>query len=333
MPSWTWVLQLLLTVPITITLLAPLSLIMTSALYQTGQDGDPTLIVYLLMALFITLILTPILPYIHRFTYHIPIFLFLVLIGTLIYNLVAFPFSDSNRVKLYFSQQVDLDRGNSTAYLAGVSPFVEDVVRGLPSAEGQTACKTFVRHGKLLQCSWPGAEPHVVPSNDTSASSPGPSVDWVSYSMSHPESSTRSVRFEISGLNTRTCRITMDRHPIKSFSVVGSSALDKRFIKPAADGMQEIRLWSRTWDGSWTVDVEFNEHDISAEEHGSLKGRISCLWSDDNNPDLIPALTEARQYTPAWVALTKLADGLVEGYREFELVQVESGAWEARTSE
>ncbi|KAJ5444095.1 Vacuolar membrane protease [Penicillium daleae] len=321
MPSWTWVFQLLLTVPINITMLAPLALIMTSALYQTGQDGDPTLVVYLLMALFITLILMPILPYIHRFTYHIPIFLFLVLIGTLIYNLVAFPFSDSNRVKLYFSQQVDLDRGNSTAYLAGVSPFVEDVVRGLPNAEGNTECKTVVRHGKLLQCSWPGAEPHVVHSKNAST---GPSVDWVSYSISHLESSTRSVRFEVSGLNTRACRITLESHPIKTFSVVGSSAPDKRFIKPSSDGMKEIRLWSRTWDGSWTVDVEFNEH-------GSIKGRVSCLWSDDNSPDLIPALTEARQYIPAWVALTKLADGLVEGYREFELVQDGSGAWEQKT--
>lgn len=325
MPSWTWVIQLLLTVPINITMLAPLALIAASALYQTGQDGDPTLVLYLLMTLFITLIFLPILPYIHRYTYHIPIFLFLVLIGTLIYNLVAFPFSDSNRMKVFFSQQVDLNRGNSTAYLAGVSPFIEDIVRGLPNAQGQAECKTHVRGGKLLQCGWPGAEPNVVPGNDVSA--PGPSVDWVSYSISHSESSTRSVRFEVSGLNTRACRITMDGHPIKTFSVVGSSAPDKRFIKPSSDGMQEIRLWSRTWDGSWTMDVEFNEH------HSSLKGRVSCLWSDDNSPDLIPALSEARQYVPAWVAITKLTDGLVEGYREFELVQDESGSWEKKTDE
>jgi hypothetical protein len=316
MPSWIWVIQLLLTVPINITMLAPLALIAASALYQTGQDGDPTLVLYLLMALFITLIFLPILPYIHRYTYHIPIFLFLILIGTLIYNLVAFPFSDSNRMKVFFSQQVDLDRGNSTAYLAGISPFIEDIVRGLPNAQGQAECKTHVRGGKLLQCGWPGAEPNVVP-----ASAAGPSVDWVSYRISHSETSTRSVRFEVSGLNTRACRITMDGHPIKNFSVVGSSAPDKRFIKPSSDGMQEIRLWSRTWDGSWTVDVEFNEH------HASLKGRVSCLWSDDNSPDLIPALSEARQYVPAWVAITKLTDGLVDGYREFELVQDESGSW------
>lgn len=328
MPSWTWVLQLLLTIPVNIVMLAPLALITTSALYQIGQDGDPTLVVYLLMALFITLLLMPILPYIHRFTYHIPIFLFLVLIGTLIYNLVAFPFSDSNRVKLYFSQVVDLDRGNSTAYLAGVSPFVEEIVRSLPNANGHTECLTHVRGGKLLQCGWPGADPQVVPSNNVSA---GPSADWVSYSISQSENNARSVRFELSGQNTRACRITMDQHPIKRFSVLGSSAPDKRFVKPSSDGMTEIRLWSRTWDGSWTVDVEFNEHEAQAGHDGSLKGRVSCLWSDDNSPDLIPALSEARQYAPAWVALTKLTDGLVEGYREFELVKDASGSWEPKS--
>ncbi|KAJ5157339.1 Vacuolar membrane protease [Penicillium canariense] len=331
MPSWTWVFQLLLTVPINVIMLAPLGLIMSSALYQTGQDGDSTLVVYLLIALFTTLLFMPMLPYIHRYTYHIPVFLFLILIGTLIYNLVAFPFSDSNRLKLYFSQVVDLDRGNSTAYLAGVPPFVEDVVRGLPNAGGNTDCHVYVRHGELSQCSWPGAEPHVVPSNNASAPSPGPSVDWVSFSISHPESSARATRFEISGQNTRACRITMDRNPIRNFSVAGSSAPDKRFIHPSPDGMHEIRLWSRTWDGSWTVDVNFNEHDSSLEKEGSIKGRVSCLWSDDNNPDLIPALGEVRQYAPAWVAITKLADGLVEGYREFELVQGESGGWEQKT--
>ncbi|KAJ5477058.1 Vacuolar membrane protease [Penicillium diatomitis] len=321
LPSWTWLPQLLLTIPINVVILVPLALITTSALNQIGQDGDPTLVVYLLMAFFITMIFMPVLPYIHRYTYHIPVFLFLVLIGTLIYNLVAFPFSHTNRVKLYFSQQVDLDRGNSSAYLAGVSPFVEDVVRGLPSAGGHTECHRIFRHGQLLQCSWPGVEPHVVPSLNASSPSPGPSADWVSSKITPSESSSPSARFELSGLNTRACRITMQHPSIKTFSVAGSSVQDKRFIKPASEGMSEIRLWSRTWDGSWTVDVDFKEH---AE---SLRGLVSCLWSDDNNPELIPALTEARKYVPAWVALTKLADGLVEGYREFEIVKDESGRW------
>lgn len=317
MPSWTWVLQLLLTAPIILTLVAPLALLLTSALHQTGQDGNPALFVYIAIAGLTAMLFAPMLPYIHRYTYHIPIFLFFVLLGTLIYNCIAFPFSDSNRVKLFFSQQVDLDRGNTTASLTGAYPFVADVVRGLPSSGGQTECHPWL---KRTQCTWTGPEPQVVPESSS------PSPDWVSFSISKQEGSTHSVRFEVSGQNTRACRITMDRHPITNFSVVGSSPPDSRFLHSASDGMQEIRLWSRTWDGQWTVDVNFSKHSDESEEE-PIKGRVSCLWSDNNTPGLIPALDEARQYAPAWVALTKLTDGLVEGYREFELVRGESG-WE-----
>ncbi|KAJ5894045.1 Peptidase M28 [Penicillium taxi] len=307
MPTWTWSLQLILTVPVVLTLVAPISLLLTSALNQTGQDGSSQLFVYICIASLTVVLFMPMLPYIHRYTYHIPLFLFLVLIGTLLYNLIAFPFSENNRVKMSFSQQVDLDRGNSTAYLTGVPPFVEEIVRGLPSALGKTECHEYLNR---VQCGWAGPEPQVVPHG--TFMSPGPSKDWVSYSISHTQSS--SLRFEISGQNTRSCRITVDRNPIKNFSVLGGSLPDRRFISPDSDGLHEIRLWSRDWDNKWAVDVDLAEHGVS-----DVKGRISCIWSDHNTPGLIPALDEAIQYVPAWVAVTKLADGLVEGYREFQL--------------
>ncbi|KAJ5183542.1 Peptidase M28 [Penicillium capsulatum] len=321
-PRWTWFFQLLLTAPIILALLAPIALLLTSALHQTGQDGGPQLIVYLLMAGLTAALFAPMLPFIHRYTYHVPIFLFLVLVGTLIYNCVAFPFSDSNRLKLYFSQEVDLDQGNSTAYLTGMYPFVEDVVRGLPSADGHADCNGYTKKG--LQCGWAGPEPHVVPFHSIGASS-RPSPEWVSVNISSVNPSRRTVRFQISGQNTRACRITMDRHPITNFSVAGASPPDERFLYPARDGLKEIRLWSRTWNRTWTVDVAFSAHEQSLfgdEEEDSetrLTGQVSCLWSDDNSPGLIPALDEVRQFAPAWVAVSKLTDGLVEGYRKFEL--------------
>lgn len=317
MPRWTWLLQLVLTVPVTLILIAPLSLLLTSALHQTGQDGNPQLFVYIAIAGLTAMLFIPTLPFIHRYTYHIPIFLLFILIGTLIYNCAAFPFSDSNRVKLSFSQQVDLDRGNSTAYLTGVLPFVENAVRGLPSAGGQTECRPF---NTRTQCSWAGPEPQVAPSDEISTvSSSSPFPDWVSFSITNPDNTANSVRFEVSGQNTRACRITMDRHPISNFSVAGSSPPDRRFLHPAPDGLSELRLWSRTWDDGWTVDVGFSEESSEESNRSSVKGRVSCLWSDDNTPGLIPALDEVRQYAPSWVAVSKLTDGLVEGYREFEL--------------
>jgi hypothetical protein len=93
LPGWIWVLQLLLIAPIVIILVGQIGLLLTSALYQTPADGNSTLFIYLALAIFSTLLLAPTGPFIHRFTYHVPAFVFLVCIATVIYNLVAFPFS------------------------------------------------------------------------------------------------------------------------------------------------------------------------------------------------------------------------------------------------
>ncbi|KAL2014750.1 hypothetical protein VTN00DRAFT_2275 [Thermoascus crustaceus] len=302
MPKWTWVLQLILVAPIVIILIGQLGLFLTSALHQTCQDGSSALTVYLLIAAFTVLLLSPVLPFIHRYTYHIPVFLLLVFIGTLIYNLVAFPFSSSNRLKLFFIQQVDLDTSVNHASLTGIPPFVNDAVQALPSAAGQNVTCTWL--GPRLQCSWDGLVPHVT----GSTSQEKPTSDWVSFNVTHTVGKNQA-RFEISGKNTRACKLLFDS-PISDFSVAGS-ALDGRFPHISHEGSREIRLWSRTWENTWTVDVQWPRNGLS--------GKVVCLWSDNNHPGVIPALDEIRQYAPDWVAVSKLSDGLVEGIRSFTI--------------
>jgi hypothetical protein len=70
------------------------------------------------------------------------------------------------------------------------------------------------------------------------------------------------------------------------------------------------------------VDVEWFNPDSSSDHSrtsGSLTGQVVCLWSDYNQPGTIPALDEVRQYGPAWIGVSKLADGLVEGRKTFEI--------------
>jgi hypothetical protein len=93
LPAWIWFLQLLLTAPIAIVLVGQIALLVTSALHQTPADGSSFLLVYLVFAAFTTLLLAPVGPFIHRFTFHVPAFILLICIATVIYNLVAFPFS------------------------------------------------------------------------------------------------------------------------------------------------------------------------------------------------------------------------------------------------
>ncbi|KAE8412207.1 hypothetical protein BDV36DRAFT_288083 [Aspergillus pseudocaelatus] len=213
LPKWTWVLQLLLTAPITLIMVGPLALLTISATSQTGQDGGYPLFAYVAIAIFTTIMLTPLLPFIHRYTYHIPLFLLAVFLGTLVYNLVAFPFSDSSRLKLYFVQEVDLDTGVNSATFAGLSP-----------AAGQDiTCDWHTKRRNLLSCSWEGIAPQPVEGDH-------PMKDWVSFNISKSTDKPQA-RFEVSGMNT-----------LKNFHVAGS-AYDPRFP----------RSWENQWtvDVDW----------------------------------------------------------------------------------
>ena len=169
--------------------------------------------------------------------------------------------------------------------------------------------------------------------------------DWVSYNATRldndkPNKSKAHARFHISGLNTRACVLRFDK-PISSFQIAGA-ATDPRFpTNPTSDNeeeIREIRLWSRTWENTWIVDVDWTESDNETrfgerqpnpnseaalsnkdQDNGHLTGHVVCLWSDRNTKGLIPALDEALLYLPAWVAVTKYADGLVEGSKAFKI--------------
>ncbi|KAI4158950.1 MAG: hypothetical protein LQ342_006983 [Letrouitia transgressa] len=161
------------------------------------------------------------------------------------------------------------------------------------------------------------------------------------------------ARITIRGLNTRACRLNFES-PISDFRVAGSGDSD-RFRRVPTEGIKEIRLWSRQWDNTWNVWMKWNisesrskqgegssDRHLSANSEDSrsrlrakkakapenksrfegrgakgLDGKIVCLWSDANQPGVIPALDEMWKYLPVWVAVSKAGDGLVEGEKRF----------------
>jgi hypothetical protein len=317
LPTWIWLLQLILLAPIVIILVGQLAFFLTAAVHQVGADGVSVFIIYIGIAAFSILLLVPVSPFLHRFTYHVPTFLLFIFIGTLIYNLVAFPFSSANRLKLAFLQEVDLDTGSNMVSLTGVSPFVTDVIDFVPSAKGQRVSCSSDSFGGRHKCSWKGISPRVVERGPT-ALKKIPMSEWVSFNVSRTEGKNEA-RFKVSGRNTRACRLKFDS-PISDFAVAGS-AVDDRIPRTGPQGLGEIRLWSRTWENTWTVDVEWKDRTgMNNKFRGrGLSGRVICLWSDANQPGIIPALDEIRMYSPSWVGITKLADGLVEASHAFKI--------------
>ncbi|KAI8633011.1 hypothetical protein F5Y19DRAFT_285346 [Xylariaceae sp. FL1651] len=317
LPSWAWILQFLILGPFFIILVAQNGLVMVSAVAQTGSDGGSLLLPYLIMAFFSIMLLLPITPFIHRITHHVPIFLLAVFVGTLIYNLVAFPFSVDNRYKIFFRQTVDLDTGLSKVHYVGLQEYVEKVVAELPSAMGkELTCdsKSSPRHG-LYDCYYDGTD---VPPNVVKTTPPGIPPQkgydsWLSYNITRNEGETKAT-FIVDGKETRSCAVTFKK-PISSFKVQGGTDPDERFGGIPENGLEKIKLYRRDWSTPWVVDVEW-EKDEGGES--SIDGHVVCSWDDVNTAGAIPAYDEGLQYTPAWVAITKLSTGLCEGSKAFK---------------
>ncbi len=211
--SFLWLIQLLILVPINVIVVGQIGLLLTEGLHQTGQDGSSMFLLYIMIAACTILLFSPLVPILHRFTWHIPIFLLLVLIGTLVYNLTAFPFSMDNRVKLFFQQQIDLDRGNNTVSLTGVSSFTRNAVRYIPSAAGQdivcTAAPPFNTSDRQ-SCSWSGIAPNVANPSSASIQAKKQYKSWLNFNVTRLNTSDsdhaatfRAVRNEHASLQAR----------------------------------------------------------------------------------------------------------------------------------
>jgi hypothetical protein len=315
LPGWLWIIQFLLLVPIVVTLVGQIALLLTSALYQTPADGSSTFFIYIAFAALTTLLVAPVGPFIHRFTYHVPTFLLFICIGTAVYNLVAFPFSREHRLKVYFVQQVDLDTGLNTVSLTALDGYVQQIIKEIPSAQGRPInCSTpdVVTRKELVKCAWEGLPAQVVPKASPFSNNTHPN-SWLKYSIDKGKKANEAT-FHVVGQNTRACRIAFDT-PIADLTVAGAVSDDPRFNATGDNGSREVRLWHREWSQPWNVSVKW---DHLAPSNSSLSGRVICLWSDANT-GAIPAFDEVQHYLPVWAIATKISDGLVEGSKRFKV--------------
>jgi hypothetical protein len=260
-------------------------------------------------------------------------------------NLVAFPFTQLEPLKVSFQQTVAL--GNLSSYsfpypqtqishatttLVGLNGYVRNLLLPkLPSAIGQDVVCSELRKG-IESCSWNST---LLPSPSGMDLNYPPQVNnWLLASVSRL--GPNSARFFVQGMNTRGCRIYFDNKPIKHFEVYGSEpGMLPQFSGPP-EGFVSLRLWSRTWtrNGGFSVDVEW-------EGDSALEGRIACEWAEYESgtagmdrtrrgkwpfpfPETIPtgkipALEEILAFLPRYAAVSKLNDGLVEAWGSFSI--------------
>jgi hypothetical protein len=241
----------------------------------------------------------------------------LIFVGTLLYNLLAFPFSASNRYKAYFQQTVDLDTGINTVAVAGLEEYVRLIVDAIPSASGQRincAPRPNVRVG-LVYCTYNGLAPNVVPNTTVGVPPEKFYSSWLSYNVTRAKGTNRAT-FQISAKETRACALKFDT-PFSSFHVKGAASNNGKWKDVPESGSDQIKLWRRDWDREWEVEVEWPVRKGKKAGEEGRNGRVVCSWADQNVLGTIPALDELYRYSPDWTAISKSTDGLVEASKAF----------------
>lgn len=344
LPTWTWLIQFLLLGPFMIILATQTGLMLTDATHQTGTDGSNPLLPYLVVALYSLLLIVPLMPFMHRITHHIPVFLFVIFVATLIYNLVAFPFTAEYRYKAFWQQTIDIDAGTSTIKFGGLEEYIRMIIGELPSAAGRTVqCRESTTRVGITDCSYDGSHiPPNVAGNIVDGIPPEKGYAKLVSIKVTPGAEPGQAKLKVDAKNTKSCYLKFAK-PIKRFTVAGGNGWDDRFGRIPDNGIKQLTLWRRDWNKVWEVDVEWDadtedaiaQHvDDKDDDHiaisdvpvdelkarksvAGLDGTVTCIWSDINTPGTIPALDEAIQYAPTWAVVTKVATGLVEASKSF----------------
>ncbi|KAJ7864816.1 putative zinc metalloprotease [Mycena olivaceomarginata] len=293
-----WILQFLLAVSVPVTLVSHIAILFISATAQTLADGSSAVTVYAGVSF--------------TFKIHSAVasLFIIVFVFSTAYNLLTFPFSQTEPLKIFFQQTVALGNISSlypqithaTTKLTGVDYYLKDIIiPKLPSAIGQNvtcSTKNATRLG-LQTCSWESA---LLPSpgGHDSLSSVG-ADHWITANVTRR--GTNSARFRIT------------RHNVRG----SEGGVLPQFPLPR-DGVNLLHLWAREWDRTFSVDVEW-------EGDGPLEGQLACKWAEyesgsvgvDAATGKIPAFEEALTWFPRWAAVTKGADGLVEAFATFSV--------------
>ncbi|ETS77026.1 hypothetical protein PFICI_10900 [Pestalotiopsis fici W106-1] len=292
LPSSLWFVQFLLIGPLFLVVITNHALALVASISQSNVGENHLLPAYLMLAAFSALFILPLTPFIHRGQRLLPLIMLVTCTMTITFNLITFPFDESNKYKMHFSQEVDLKTEKSVIHFIGVEEHVRYALTRLPSAMGQEIVCIPQKPGShgLDICSFDGSD--MMPDLGEKRVN-----SWVSFSSSRDG---KDIRLTIDGEETRKCGMDFS-NPITYFQVDGSDeAVEK-------DYLDNITLYRRSWDTPWNVQVK-----LATDEE--VEVRVWCEWGEFRR---LPILEEAVHYLPEWVTLTSFGNNLLYGSRTY----------------
>lgn len=286
-----WILQFAFLAPIPLILTLEILVIVVQILSQTLADGNSITqgtrvhlianLVYAFYAFLTFLSILPITPFLHRLHPSVKPVLVLLFLGTLIYSLLAFPFSFDMPLKLFYKQ--DMIGNATTMRVSGIKNYIGPITRGLPEAIGRDVnCIDRASRDGLRQCSFNISNEYTF-----------------DFEVESSRTTTFSTRFKIRpDGNSRNCKLYL---PVAATSlhVIGS------LPTTLSNGTNVIDMYVRDWDREIIVDVAWED-----EVYGTVN--VTCLFNDGISRDL---------GQPRWTQLSNsaLERGLLEKWKTVEL--------------
>ncbi|KIM63920.1 hypothetical protein SCLCIDRAFT_1213719 [Scleroderma citrinum Foug A] len=316
-----WILQLLVSVPFPVILFFHVVVMVLGGQSQTLADGINPSVVYAMVSVLALLIILPMAPFatnVHRLLTFIVLVVFIL---STLYTWLAFPFTEQDPLKIYFSQTVDLESSNThvervTTALTGPRQYLQShILSHLPSAyNAPVACYDAPDKLGLQTCKWEVG-------NDMAPSPGGNEWDedaWVSTSVFR--TGEHRARITVRGRNTRNCYIEVGNRKITQFAVLGDGVKGLQTGYEIPDGgLDTIRLWSRDFGKEFEVDMAWKGSGDTVPI-GEVSGRISCGWVEYESGTVgggrtggrIPSLEEVIAFLPEWAVVSKSASALFD---------------------
>lgn len=343
--DYAWIIQFLLIVPIPSFILFNSVDVIMDALNHTVQEGSKATFDVLRFGMVGSILIAlPILPFFYKVNYitiSLTALLFLISASK---TLLVHPFSNSNPLKVRFSQNIDLSQGNAASVhvLGREGNFLKPMLQDLPSIKYSSThinC-TSVTNGMEL-CMYDGMQPNLLSTNGNTNISSMVKVHVLHNNRNSTERSpyepiVAELLLEVK--ENRACTLTFEsRHqaksPVREITVYQkkNSAPQKANITKtikSASGINELQLHKLDFDQeTYHIGVQWfpklltdgNVEDDKLGTKDELSVSISCYWGEYDSESVvngtavrkIPAFDELINYAPLSFSFTNEQKGLV----------------------
>ncbi|CAI6391181.1 BFH_HP2_G0002500.mRNA.1.CDS.1 [Saccharomyces cerevisiae] len=343
--DYAWIIQFLLIVPIPSFILFNSVDVIMDALNHTVQEGSKATFDVLRFGMVGSILMAlPILPFFYKVNYitiSLTALLFLISASK---TLLVHPFTNSNPLKVRFSQNIDLSQGNAASVhvLGREGNFLKPMLQDLPSIKYSSThinC-TSVTNGMEL-CMYDGMQPNLLSTNGNTNISSMVKVHVLHNNRNSTERSpyepiVAELLLEVK--ENRACTLTFEsRHqaksPVREITVYQkkNSAPQKANITKtikSASGINELQLHKLDFDQeTYHIGVQWfpklltdgNLEDDKLGTKDELSVSISCYWGEYDSESVvngtavrkIPAFDELINYAPLSFSFTNEQKGLV----------------------